>query len=272
MKNLPVQDITSLYVIIDDCLEKKEKRVGRNSKLSNNEMITMVLWGTFFLKYKCIKDMYNFMKVYHRSSFPNIPDYSNFIRHCHRIIPLIMQLIKNSFNTEEELLFVDSTMVQVCKKYRADSHKVAKAVAAFGKNHQGWHYGFKLHATVNTKGQFCSIHITPANIHDAQVLPYLVDRPTKVVVGDGGYNARVMRERLWKERGVFVLAPPHPKQRTKLMTQWQHILLKARPRIESAFDYLKEHLHLVSSFPRSITGYLFHYLRVILAYQFLFTF
>ena len=67
--------------------------------------------------------------------------------------------------------------------------------------------------------------------------------------------------------GTFILAPPHPKQKKKLISQWQHLLLKARPKIETMFDYLKEHLYLVSSFPRSIMGYLFHYLRVLLAYQ-----
>lgn len=76
-----------------------------------------------------------------------------------------------------------------------------------------------------------------------------------------------MREKLWQEQGVFVLAPPHPKQAKKVMSQWQKTLLQARPRVESVFDILKEHLHLVSSFPRSVLGFLFHYLRILLAYQ-----
>jgi hypothetical protein len=71
----------------------------------------------------------------------------------------------------------------------------------------------------------------------------------------------------WKKHGAFVLAYPHPKQKRKLMADWQQSLLGLRPKIETVFDYLKEHLHLVSSFPRSVGGYLFHYVRILLGYQ-----
>src|SRR3990167_2040219 len=51
------------------------------------------------------------------------------------------------------------------------------------------------------------------------------------------------------------------------MENWQQDLLSQRSAIESAFDYLKEHLHLVTSFPRSVYGYLAHYAMVLLGYQ-----
>lgn len=72
---------------------------------------------------------------------------------------------------------------------------------------------------------------------------------------------------LWERFGTIVVAPPHPKQKQKLLTAWQYLLLRLRSKIESVFDYLKEHLHLVTSFPRSPQGYLLHYLRILLAYQ-----
>lgn len=56
----------------------------------------------------------------------------------------------------------------------------------------------------------------------------------------------------------------HPNE---VLTQWQLTLLHARPRIECVFDYLKEHLLLVTSFPRSVNGYAVHYIRTLLAYQ-----
>lgn len=152
---------------------------------------------------------------------------------------------------------------------RADSHKVAQSIAHFGKNHQGWHYGFKLHASVNHRGQFVGLALTPANVHDAQKIPSLVNRQTKIAVGDTSYTASVMRNFIWKTTGTIIVSPPHPKQKKKIMTQWQHKLLTARPKIESVFDYLKEHLHFVSSFPRSVNGYLLHYLCILLSYQIL---
>jgi hypothetical protein len=144
---------------------------------------------------------------------------------------------------------------------------VARSVAKFGKNHQGWHYGFKLPASVDTKGRFCGLSLTPANVHDAQAMPNILNEYTKVAVGDGGYTARVMREHIREKYGTIIISPPHPKQNKKVITRWQHTLLRIRPKVETVFDYLKEHMHFVTSFPRSVKGYLFHYLRILLGYQ-----
>lgn len=205
--------------------------------------------------------------MYHRNEFPKIPNYSAFVDHCHRMMPLLWNILERCLADTAPLRFMDSTMVPVCKQVRSDSHKVAKGIAQFGKNHQGWHYGFKLHASVDTHGRFCGLLLTPANIHDAQRIPYLVNQHTKIAVGDTSYGARVMREYIWETYGTIIIAPPHPKQKKKMITDWQYVLLTMRPKIESVFDYLKEHLHFVSSFPRSVKGYLFHYLRILLGYQ-----
>ena len=86
-------------------------------------------------------------------------------------------------------------------------------------------------------------------------------------VGDSHYGARVMGRRIFETFGTIIVAPPHFTQKRKILTWWQDLLLKARPKIESVFGYLKERLSLVSSFPRSVKGYLFHYLRILLSYQ-----
>lgn len=267
MQNLLIEDITTLFVVVDDLLGKRTSGRGRPSLLSASETVTMLIWSTVILEQKKLKDIYRFMSRYHTDDFPHLPNYQNFIKQCHRCIPVMAQLLCLSVDTSAPLRFVDSTMLEVCKLIRAHRHRVAAGIAAFGKNHQGWHYGFKLHAAVAPDRSLCGLRITPANEHDAQQLPYLVRGSTKIAVGDGAYNARVMREKLWHEQGVFVLAPPHPKQNKKLIAAWQLLLLRARPRIESVFDYLKEHMHLVSSFPRSVMGYLLHYLRILLGYQ-----
>lgn len=160
-------------------------------------------------------------------------------------------------------------MLEVCRLVRADRHKVAKGVAAFGKNWQGWHYGFKLHAACDPQGRLAALLFTPANENDSQQIPHLVNDATKVAVGDGGYTASVMRRKMWREHGCFILAPPHPTQKKQLLANWQLTLLHARPKIEAVFDYLKEHLLLVTSFPRSVNGYAVHYVRTLLAYQLL---
>jgi len=267
MHNLQIQDITTLFVVIDDILPVKTKGAGRPSALADSEVLTILLWCTVLLRQRNIVDIYRFVFRCHRGEFPGLPNYANFVAHCHRLIPVMARMLQDSLAAEAQLRFADSTMVEVCRLVRANGHRVAKGLAAFGKNHQGWHFGFKLHASVTPDGRFCGLRLTPANVHDAQALPFLVEGDAKIVVGDTHYGAFVMGRRLWEEKGVFVVAPPHPKQRKKILAGWQLLLLRARPKIESVFDYLKNHLGFVTSFPRSAAGYLFHYLRILLAYQ-----
>jgi len=109
-------------------------------------------------------------------------------------------------------------MLEVCKLVRAESHKVAKNIAKFGKNHQGWHYGFKLHATINFNliEQLCSLVFTSADQHDAQQLPKLLkNNKTKIVVGDTSYTAQVIRQHIWQTFGTLVLSPPYYEQNKK---------------------------------------------------------
>ncbi len=261
--------IVDLFCLVDDFIPTKlpNPKGGCPSKLTDSELVTILLWNALAVKQKNIKDLWLWMSFYHRRDFPKMPKYRGFLSHCHRVLPQMIKLLQQLLCDTEPLRFLDSTMLPVCKLKRANQHRVAAGIADFGKNHQGWHYGFKLHASIDVKGRLCGFVITPANEHDAQKMPWLVNEHTRVAVGDTLYGARVMGRILWEEYGTIVVAPPHYKQKKKLMTKWQHLLLNMRSKIESCFDYLKEHLHLVSSFPRSPQGYLLHYIRIMLGYQ-----
>lgn len=260
--------IIDVYCLVDDILPEIPKpQGGRPAMLSDSEIVTILVWNTLVMKQKNLRDIHSWIKRYHGNDFPRFPQYSAFVDHCHRIAPQLLYLLESLLCGQQPLRIMDSTMLPVCKIYRADTHKVAKGIADFGKNHQGWHYGFKLHASIDLKGRLCGLALTPASFHDAQAMPKILNKHAKVAVGDTLYGARVMGRIIWKRYGTIIVAPPHPKQRKKLITAWQFHLLSIRPKIESVFDYLKEHLSLVSSFPRSVKGYLLHYVRILLGYQ-----
>lgn len=268
MLSLQKHHITDLYVMVDELLPKTENPLGgRPAALSASETITILVWSTLMVKLKTLKDIYYWTKVYHGDEFPKVPTYQAFVDCCHRTSPLLIWLLEYLLITSEPLRLMDSTMIEVCRLVRADSHKVAKKVAAFGKNHQGWHYGFKLHTSVNIKGQFNSLALTPADVYDAQMMPKILNEKTKIAVGDSHYGARIMGKKIFEIYGTIIVAPPHFSQKKKVLTWWQDLLLKMRPKIESVFGYLKERLGLVTSFPRSIRGYILHYLRILLSYQ-----
>jgi len=260
----------ALYVVIDDAIKEMQlayPKVGRPTIFTDSEIITILAYNTLMLRQKNLKDVLKFIELYHRKDFRKLPKYSTFIEHAHRTLPIMTEILSSTLAIST-INFADSTMLEVCTLKRADDHRVARNIAHFGKNHQGWHYGFKLHASINSRGSLSSLCFSPANMHDAQMLPKLIKNHMKIVIGDSTYGASVMRKYIWETYKTFVIAPPHWKQKTKIATMWQNALLNMRSKIESTYDILKQHFHLVTSFPRSIEGYFVHYVRVLLAYQF----
>jgi hypothetical protein len=260
--------IIDLYVVVDDLLAEPAKPLGgRPPALRQSEVVTMLIWNALTNPDQTLKGVYDQITLYHRQDFPRLPRYGRFVDHCHRALPALIGVLQSLLTATAPIRLMDATMLEVCKLERMGQHKVAKGVAEMGKNWQGWHYGFKLHASIDRQGRFCGLALTPANVYDAQMMPAILNQYAKVAVGDGTYNAAKMRQRIAREYGCVVIAPVHPTQRKKIMANWQHLLLLARPKIEAVFDYLKQHMHLVSSFPRSVEGYFLHYVRILLGYQ-----
>jgi hypothetical protein len=268
MLSLQSHHITDLFVMIDDLLPKEEKTYGgRPNLMIDSELITALIWNSLRIRSKTLKDIHQWIQDYHLNDFPRIPKYEGFVAQCQRIIPKLIFAIEKLLLDKTAIRFMDSTMLEVCKLQRSDNHKVCKEIAAYGKNYQGWHYGFKLHASIDVEGRLCGLAISPADTHDSRAEPYLLNKNTKIAVGDTTYGGKAMNDHIFEEYGTIIIAPPHPKQDKKLIAAWQKLLLDMRSKIECTFDYLKNHLGLVSSFPRSPKGYLFHYLRIILGYQ-----
>jgi hypothetical protein len=259
--------IVDLFVFIDDVLPQQPVTAGRKPTLSSSELLTILIWDGLTEPHKNLKSVHNWIEREYSDYFPRLPSYKSFVLHCHRLLPMLVWLLQSLLATNSPLVFADSTMLPVCKPIRADRHRVAKGVAAYGKNWQGWHYGFKLHASVDHKNRLTALVFTPASEHDNQHMEKLVNEHTKVLVGDSHYGGSVMRKRLWKKHKTIIIAPPHHTQRKKIITDLQLKLLQLRPKVEAAFGVLKEHHFLVTSFPRSVTGYFVHYLRCLLGYQ-----
>lgn len=196
---------------------------------------------------------------------PNLGTYGSFVAHCHRLVPRLVELL-GQLLVPAKIQFVDSTKLPVCRNHRSSRYRVAAKEAGVGKNWQGYWYGFKLHLAINGQGQLSALAFTPADVYDGHVTEQLVRAETKIVVGDSHYGDRIQREKL-RAKGIIVVAPPHWRQRRQVMASWQQALLYKRAKIEATFDRLKEHLPLVSSFPRSVNGYLLHYVRILLGYQ-----
>lgn len=268
--------ILPLFVWIDDAVASLSKtgnntkhKGGRPSVLRDSELITILAFNLCTVQQQTLRQIYDWACQYHRSDFPKLPNYQNFLKHCHRIYPVLRKLLRSLLESKATLRFMDATMLPVCKLVRRRWHRVARRYARTGHNWQGEHYGFKLHASIDNDGKLCAIAFSSANIHDSRAIPALVNQHTRIAVGDSGYRSVPLHKKIRRAFGTRILTPPHYTQKKQLMTESQRKLLRRRPKIETVFDYLKEHLHLQTSFPRSVHGYAVHYTRVLLGYQLL---
>ena len=268
MRFLHSHHITKLLAVVDSMVPPLPANPlgGRPVVLRQNEVISLLVFSCFVSPQHTLKGVYMWAQTFYYRRF-HLCSYKSWVRKCHQALPILLELLDRLLEKTATIRLLDSSMLHVCRLVRANRHRVAKGLATFGKNWQGWHFGFKLHVAVTPEGRLAAVHFTPANEHDAQQIPYLVNDHTTIAVGDGTYGASVMRRKMWQKHKAYILAPPHPKQKKKLMADWQHLLLKKRTKVECTFDYLKEHLHLETSFPRSVDGYAVHYLRVLVSYQ-----
>lgn len=267
MASLAKNHIIDLFCLVDELLPRENKDIGRSLILSDTEIVTILIWHSLIQRDKTLKEIYENLNTYHEDDFPILGSYKSFVRRSHQCFDKLAFILQQILNEKAPFRILDSTFLPVCEFRRKDSHKVAKGIAKMGKNWQGWHYGFKLHASVDQKGNLCGIVFTGADVHDIHGMKYILNEYCKLAVGDTLYGVKVMGRIMYEKYGTVIIAPPHPKQRKKIATRWQHFLLHFRTKIESVFDVLKEHMHLVTSFPRSIKGYFLHYVRILIGYQ-----
>ena len=205
MRALQKHHIVDVYVWVDDYLPIEVKPEVK-SVLHDSELLTILIWDGLNEPHKNLSAVYSWIEREYSDYFPRLPRYQNFVAHCHRLLPKLVWLLQSLLVTNAPLRFADSTMLPVCKPIRADRHKVARGIAQFGKNWQGWHYGFKLRAAIDHQNRLAAIVFTPASEHDNQHMERLVNNQTRILVGDSHYGDSVMRRRLWKRYQTIVIA------------------------------------------------------------------
>lgn len=266
MRSLEKHHITEFFCLVDDLIVSKPVGPGRPG-IAPSEIVCLLLWNTLTDFQPQLKDLHAWAQRHYQEYFPKLPHYSAFVDQVNACYPVFFQVLQYLLVTNSPVLWMDSTKVPVCKNHRVESYKVAKEETGWGKNWQGSWYGFKLHGAINERGQFCAVTLTSASQYDGHEIKRLVNRKTKVVVGDTHYGGKAQTGPLHRKYGIVFLATPHPTQNKKVMAGWQKVLLDFRAKIESVWDLLKEHKKLVTSFPRSLTGYLVHYVRILISYQ-----
>lgn len=195
--------------------------------------------------------------------------YDKFVRAINRAAKYLARVVAASLALAGKhphlVKFTDATDIPVCLPKNARNHKTMNGLAAWSKTGKGWFYGLKLHLSGDLDGRVLALRFTPGNSDDRGVFRKMNERLRGMFVADAGYiSAELARD--FAIEGERLLITATRANMKRLASDWQIALLNLRMRVEIHFRVLKLCYGLVTSFPRSIDGYLAHYLASVAAY------
>lgn len=76
---------------------------------------------------------------------------------------VLMRYLTEKTSQKNDVYYIDSTFLEVCKNQRIYRHKTFKGLAARGVSSCGWFYGFKLHLITNHLGDKSAAIATHSN-------------------------------------------------------------------------------------------------------------
>jgi hypothetical protein len=264
-------DLVKTFCIVDDffsCIRLKKNGCGRPVVLSVSEMVTICLLGQVY-EISCLKRLYELVRDCFAGDF-RLPNYQNFVRGMNDMSRYLLLFINSLFltrnTTHGDICFIDGTKIEVCKIYREKRHKTMKVLATKSKSTTGWWYGLKLHTICDRNGNLMKLRITTATTGEREVLSSFLDElHDSIIVGDAGYVSNELDFKAHKNNNRLLTAKR--KNMKTIAGEWQNKVMNMRSRIETVFDVLKERYNLVISLPRSINGYLAHYVRCLFGYM-----
>lgn len=178
---------------------------------------------------------------------------------------ILLLLIKSNRSGSHLIKHTDSTDIPVCLIKNASRHKTMSALAHWGKTGKGWFYGLKLHLTSDYRREVLAVTFTSGNKADATVFLTLNKDLAGIFLADAGYTGEELARAFYQENRRLLLAKPR-KNMKKIMSAVESALYATRMMVEWNFLSLKKTFGIITSLPRSINGYLSHYLYALTAF------
>lgn len=255
----------SLKTIVTQVFEKlnfneREHSKGRKPLLTNSEIVTAVIFKQS-QNIATKKSLYEILE-------PSL-SYNRFVVALNRVgkyLASIITEVMQCLRKEAHLIkFTDSTELPVCLVKNAKSHKTMRVLSAKSKSSKGWFYGLKLHLSADIEGRVLALKLTPGNSDDRSVFRKMNEKLRGFFGADAGYVSKELERDFFIENERMLITASRVNMK-KVATPFQIAVLNLRMRVEVHFRMLKVCYGLVTSFPRSIDGYLTHYLASITAH------
>lgn len=277
--------ITEIFYIVDEfCKEFEEakkghvidekdhvKRRNRRSKLSDSEVITILI--LFHMShFRNLKHFYiNYVQKHMASEFPETVSYNRFTELQKKVLlPMSIFLKTLCLGECTGISFIDSTPIRVCHIKREKQHKVFKGFAAKGQCSMGWFFGFKLHIVINDKGEIIDFLFTQGNTDDRYPLKNknFHNKLFGKLFGDKGYISKTLFEEMFID-GIHLITKIRKNMKNSLMLLNDRILLRKRALVECVNDELKNQCQIEHTRHRSVDNFLANLISGLIAYNFM---
>lgn len=235
---------------------------GRPRKISQIDAIVFALYqhtSTRATKKSVYEDFKHVLKCSYKTLVVSI---NKAMLACMRILFIIL---RTNRQYQHLVKYTDATDIPVCLRKNADSHKTMKDFSEIARSTKGWFYGIKLTITRDAEGRWLGMRFTRANKNDRDVFQDINKDIFGIIVADAGYVSKKLEREMNIEGKRWVLIKPY-KTMKKFMTKWQEELYKGRFQIEFDFRSLKMFHGLVTSLPRSVSGYMANYIHAITSF------
>ena len=169
----------------------------------------------------------------------------------------------------DEITFIDSTKIAICKNKRIKANKVFKGIAERGKSTMGWFYGFKLHISINEKGELVGASISKGNVDDRNldVLEGVLENVSGKLYADKGYISKKLFEHLY-EQGITLVTNVKKNMKNRLIPIMDKLLLRKRSVIETVNDQLKNLCDIEHSRSRSPINFMVNMIAGLIRYTY----
>lgn len=263
--NYFITKLSSLKTIVSQIfsslkLPEREHPKGRKPLLTNSEIVTAVI----FKQRQSIaskKSLYDILEP--PCSYNRLVVALN--RSAKYLATIVTALLKYFRTQTHPIKFTDSTDLPVCLNKNGRNHRSMKGLAAWSKTGKGWFYGLKLHLSADATGRVLALKFTPGNSDDRGVFRRMNEKLRGLFVADAGYVSTELERDFFREGERAVITATRANMK-RIASPFQISLLNLRMRVEIHFRMLKVCYGLVTSLPRSIDGYLAHYLAAVTAH------
>lgn len=238
---------------------------GRSPLLTTLDIATITyLQGLYQIK--TLKSLHLFISNHYKNHF-KLPCYKNFVNSINKNTKYLLPFITSKLN-KFKIKIIDSTPLEVCKIQREKRHKTCKIISTKSYNGMYWYYGLKLHILIEPNGSIIDAKITTARIHDSKIHSLFIPKyPNTIYIADKGYLSKDNKE-LAALYSSSIFTPLRKNMISKQLTKKDiKSYSRIRKKVETTFSILKGKYNLVSTLPRSINGYLCHYIRSLFQYN-----